>query len=51
MLDVKRMLEERGVPDALVMNSGKRVKTVNDFEKRREEIKNIGTMAIFPGLK
>lgn len=41
MLNVKRMLEERGVPDALVMNSGKRVKTVNDFEKRRKEIKNI----------
>ncbi len=41
MLDVKRMLEERGVPDALVMNSGKRVQTVSDFEKRREEIKNI----------
>ena len=36
MLDIKKILEERGVPEALVMNSGKRVKNVSDFEKRRE---------------
>ena len=41
MIDVAKMLEERKVPDALILKSGRRVKNVKDFEKRREEIKKI----------
>ncbi len=41
MLDVKKLLANRGVPDALIMNSGKRVSDINDFETRRKEIKKI----------
>ena len=41
MIDVAKILEERKVPDALILKSGRRVKNVKDFEKRREEIKKI----------
>ncbi len=41
MLDIQKILNERKVPDALTMNSGKKVQTVSDFEERREEIKRI----------
>ncbi len=41
MLDIKKILNERKIPDALIMNSGKRVETVSDFEFRRAEIKKI----------
>lgn len=41
MLNIEKILADRGVPDAMIMKSGRRVKTVKDFEKRREEIKKI----------
>ncbi len=41
MLDIKGILDRRGVPNALVFNSGEPVKTAEDFEIRREEIKRI----------
>ncbi len=41
MLDIENLLVERGVPSALLFNSGEPVKTPSDFEKRREEIKEI----------
>lgn len=41
MINVEQILKDRKVPSAMIMNSGKPVKTVADFEKRREEIKKI----------
>ncbi len=41
MLDIEKLLSDRGIPDALIMKSGKRVKNTKDFEKRREEIKKL----------
>ncbi len=41
MLKIQKMLEQRGIPDALIMSSGKRVNGTADFEKRRDEIKQL----------
>ena len=41
MSKVKDLIAERHIPDALIMNSGKKVTSEKDFIKRREEIKKI----------
>lgn len=48
---IKKVLAERSVPDALINNSGTRVTTEAQMEKRREEIKKIlieGEYGILP---
>ncbi len=41
MTKIQKLLNERNIPDALIMNSGKTVSNVKDFEKRRNELKRI----------
>ena len=41
MSKIKKLIEERHIPDALVMNSGKKVSTIEEFYARQEEIKEI----------
>ena len=41
MARIDELIKERNIPDALTTVRGKKVKTVKDFEKRREEIKKI----------
>ena len=41
MPKVQEILNERNIPDALTLKSGRAVKTVADFEKRRGELKKI----------
>lgn len=38
---LEKMLKERNLPDALILNNGERVRSALDFAKRREEIKEI----------
>lgn len=41
MTAIERMLEDRGVPPLLCMKRGRTVRTVKDYEARREEIKDL----------
>lgn len=41
MSNVENLLKERNIPDALKLKSGRSVKAVADFEKRRTELKKI----------
>lgn len=41
MASIKELIEERKMPDALIMNSGKRVSTKEELYERQEEIKEI----------
>ena len=41
MTNVENLLKERNIPDALTFKSGKTVKNLSDFEKRRAELKKI----------
>ena len=40
-MNIEKLLKERNIPDALTFKSGKEVKSIADFEKRRVELKKI----------
>ena len=41
MTEIKKMIEDRKIPDLMKFNSGAKVKTEADFMRRREEIKKM----------
>ncbi len=41
MNTIEKIIAERNIPEIMKLNSGRKVKTIDDFEKRREEMKKI----------